>query len=73
MDVLNYMNETGASSIEAAAIFNTSSPGMIRRWRRTFEIVGVDGLPSDMLSICFTPTFVAWKGLVFIFNVLYNI
>jgi hypothetical protein len=33
MDVLNYMNETGTSSIDTAAIFNISSPGMIRNWR----------------------------------------
>ena len=26
MDVLNYMNETGTSSYDAAAIFNISSP-----------------------------------------------
>ena len=31
MDVLTYMNETGASSVDAAAIFNISSSGVIRR------------------------------------------
>ena len=30
MNVLNYMNETGTSSIDTAALFNISSPGMIR-------------------------------------------
>ncbi|MFB7159547.1 hypothetical protein [Lysinibacillus sp. NPDC056232] len=30
MNVLNYMRETGTSSIDTAALFNISSPGMIR-------------------------------------------
>ena len=46
MDVLTYMNETGASSFDAAAIFNISSPGMIRNWRITFEKGGFDALIS---------------------------
>lgn len=44
MDVLNYMNETGTSSIDAAAIFNISSPGMIRNWRNKLERGGIDAL-----------------------------
>ena len=46
MDVLTYMNETGASSIDTAAIFNISSPGMIRNWRKRFEVGGFDALIS---------------------------
>ncbi|MGE7920145.1 helix-turn-helix domain-containing protein [Viridibacillus sp. NPDC093762] len=46
MNVLNYMNETGTSSINAAALFNISSPGMIRNWKMKFEIGGYDALVS---------------------------
>lgn len=46
MSVLNYMNETGTSSIDTAAIFNISSPGMIRNWKKKFEIGGYDALVS---------------------------
>jgi transposase len=44
MDVLNYMNETGTSSYDAAAIFNISSPGMVRNWRKKFEQGGINAL-----------------------------
>ena len=46
MDVLTYMNETGASSVDAAAIFNISSSGVIRRWRKRFEAGGHEALVS---------------------------
>jgi transposase-like protein len=46
MDVLNYMNDTGTSSIDAAAIFNISSPGMIRNWRTKWKQGGIDALQS---------------------------
>jgi transposase-like protein len=46
MNVLNYMDETGTSSIDTAAIFNISSSGMIRNWRKKFEIGGFDALVS---------------------------
>lgn len=46
MSVLNYMNETGTSSIDAAALFNISSPGMILNWKKKFEIGGYDALVS---------------------------
>lgn len=46
MNVLNYMNETGTSSIDTAAIFNISSPGLIRNWKKKFEIGGYDALVS---------------------------
>lgn len=44
LNVLKYMNETGTSSIDTAAIFNISSPGMIRNWRKAFETGGIDAL-----------------------------
>lgn len=46
MNVLNYMNETGTSSIDTAAIFNISSSGLIRNWKKKFEIGGYDALVS---------------------------
>ncbi|WP_128855870.1 helix-turn-helix domain-containing protein [Bacillus sp. CDB3] len=46
MDVLNYMNENGVSSSEAAVIFKISSPGMIRRWRIQLKSSGFDTLFS---------------------------
>jgi transposase-like protein len=46
LDVLEYMNEMGTSSVETAAIFNLSSPGMIRKWRVQFEQGEIDALES---------------------------
>ncbi len=46
MDVLNYMNENGVSSNEAAAIFKISSPALIRKWRIQLETSGYDALFS---------------------------
>ncbi|PEJ90965.1 IS3 family transposase [Bacillus toyonensis] len=46
LDVLNYMNEQGTSSDEAAAIFNISSSGLIRKWRKQFASQGTDALLS---------------------------
>jgi len=46
LNVLNYMKETGTTSCVAAAIFNISSSGMIRRWRKAFETGGIDALQS---------------------------
>ncbi|MED3804007.1 transposase [Lysinibacillus xylanilyticus] len=46
IDVLNYMNETGTSSTDTAALFNISSPGMIRNWKIKFEVGGYDALVS---------------------------
>lgn len=46
MDVLNYMQENGVSSNEAAVIFKISSPGMIRNWRTQLEKGGQDALFS---------------------------
>lgn len=44
MDVLNYMKETGTSSYDAAAIFNISSPSLVRTWRINFNAGGFDAL-----------------------------
>jgi transposase len=46
MDVLNYMQENGVSSYEAAVIFKIPSPGMIRNWRTQLEKGGLDALFS---------------------------
>lgn len=46
MNVLKYMNETGTSSIDTAVIFNISSSGLIRAWKKKFEIGGYDALVS---------------------------
>ena len=44
LDVLNYMNEHGASSYESAAIFNIPSPRLIRKWRQILEEQGIGAL-----------------------------
>jgi transposase len=44
LNVLNYMKETGTTSRDAATIFNISSSGMIRSWRKAFEAGGIDAL-----------------------------
>ncbi|OAH58637.1 transposase [Domibacillus aminovorans] len=44
MDVLNYMIEKGTSSYDAAAIFNISSPSLVRTWRINFHAGGFDAL-----------------------------
>jgi transposase len=44
MDVLNYMNEMGASIEEATAVFNISSSGVVRKWKQLAETRGFDAL-----------------------------
>jgi transposase-like protein len=44
LDVLNYMNNNGTSPNKTAAVFNISSPGLVRKWRNQFEIGGIDAL-----------------------------
>ena len=44
MDVLNYMNETGASIEEATAVFNISSSSLVWNWKQLLETHGVDAL-----------------------------
>ena len=51
MNVLNYMNETGPSSRDTAALFNISSPGMIRNWKLKFEVGGYDALVSKKRGV----------------------
>ena len=46
MDVLNYRNENGVSSNEVAAIFNISSPALIRKWIIQLKTSGYDALFS---------------------------
>ncbi|MBU8917670.1 IS3 family transposase [Bacillus sp. FJAT-29953] len=46
MDVINYMNETGASTEEAAAVFNIPSSSTVWNWRHLFETQGIDALKS---------------------------
>jgi transposase-like protein len=44
LDVLTYMNDNGTSPNETAAIFNITSPALIRKWRILFETQGIDAL-----------------------------
>lgn len=44
MEVLNYMNNTGASPLQAAAMFNIPSPKTIRKWRTILESQGIEAL-----------------------------
>ncbi len=46
MDVLKYMNEMGTFYRETAAIFNLSSPELIRTWYVRFEQGRMDALES---------------------------
>jgi transposase-like protein len=44
MDVLNYMNEFGASLSQAAAVYNISSPSTIYQWQKQLDRFGLDAL-----------------------------
>jgi len=44
MDVLNYLERTGASMIETAAVFNIPSHSTVRKWKQLFETGGIDAL-----------------------------
>jgi transposase-like protein len=44
LDVLTFMNETGASLLETAAVFNISAPSSILAWQRRVETSGVEAL-----------------------------
>ncbi len=46
MDVLNYMNETGASLRETASVFNIPAKSSLTVWRRLFEAGGIEALES---------------------------
>jgi transposase len=44
MDVLNFMNESGSSLLDTAAIYNIPSPSIISQWKRVLEAKGVGAL-----------------------------
>jgi transposase len=47
MDVLNYMNEVGASIEEATAVFNISSSGLVGKWKQLAETQGIGALKPN--------------------------
>ncbi|UQZ81973.1 Transposase [Paenibacillus konkukensis] len=44
MDVLRFMNESGASLLETAVTYNIAAPSAISNWRRILEEEGEDAL-----------------------------
>ena len=44
LDVLSFMNETGASLRETASTFNISSPGIVYQWEQLLKSMGLDAL-----------------------------
>ena len=44
LDVLNFMNETGASLRETASNFNISSPSTVYKWEQLLKTQGLDAL-----------------------------
>jgi transposase len=48
MDVLNYINETGASIEEATAVYNVSSSGLVWKWKHLVETQGIDALKPQI-------------------------
>ncbi|MFJ7890023.1 helix-turn-helix domain-containing protein [Lysinibacillus xylanilyticus] len=44
LDVLNFMNETGASFLETASKFNISSPSTIYQWKKLLKTQGLRAL-----------------------------
>ena len=44
MDVLNYINEMGASIEEATAVFNIPASSTVSNWKHLFETQGIDAL-----------------------------
>lgn len=44
LDVLNFMNETGASLLETASKFNISSPSTVYKWEELLKTKGLDAL-----------------------------
>jgi len=46
LDVLNFMNETGASLRETASTFNISSPSIVYQWKQLLITKGLDALES---------------------------
>lgn len=46
IDVLNYMNETGASAGEGAAVYQISAPSTVMQWKRILKDQGIGALHS---------------------------
>jgi transposase len=44
MDVINYMNETGASTEETSALYNIPSSSTVWKWKHLFETQGIGAL-----------------------------
>jgi transposase len=44
LDVLNFMNDTGASSLEAAAVFNIPSRTTVVKWKEAVDQSGTEAL-----------------------------
>lgn len=44
LDVLNFMNDTGASPYEAAAVFDIPSKTTVANWREALDRIGIDAL-----------------------------
>ncbi|WP_255258199.1 helix-turn-helix domain-containing protein [Bacillus sp. AFS018417] len=44
MDVLNYINKTGASILEATTVFNIPSSNTVWMWKELFDTQGIDAL-----------------------------
>ena len=44
MDVLNYINDTGASIEEATTVYNVSSAGLVWKWKHLYDTQGIDAL-----------------------------
>ncbi|MGM7724607.1 IS3 family transposase [Metabacillus sp. Hm71] len=44
MDVINYMNETGASTEETSAVYNIPSSSTVWKWKNLFETQGIGAL-----------------------------
>jgi len=50
MEVLNFMNNTGASPLQVAAMFNVPSPRTVRKWRSILESQGIDALRKTSMG-----------------------
>jgi transposase len=48
MDVINYINEMGASIEEATTVFNIPASGTVWNWVHLFETQGIDALRPKM-------------------------
>lgn len=44
LDVLNFMNDTGASSLETAAVFNIPARTTVGKWKAAFDQSGMEAL-----------------------------